>query len=66
MSPIASAVNWWDLSSSTLAWGRSDASSRGRFLDGTLVPTDLGADDVLTRVKLLPEKLVNICSTLSV
>lgn len=66
VSPIASAVNWWDLSSSPVAWGGSAACSRGHFWGGTLVPTDLGADDVLTRVKLLPGKLATICSTLSV
>ena len=60
VSPMPSAVNWWDLSSSTLAWGGCAASSRGHILGGTLVPTDLGAVDILTRVRLLPGKLVTI------
>ena len=63
VSPIASDVNWW---SSETIWGGTIASCHGRLQGGTLGPTDLVADDVLTRVKLLPGKLATIWFTLPV
>ena len=66
VSPIASAIYWWGLSSSKTVSGGVFASRHGRFRGGALATTDFGANEVLTRVKLLPRKLVTICFTLPV
>jgi len=54
------------LSSSKTVLGGVFASRHGRFRGGALATNDFGANEVLTRVKLLPRKLVTICFTLPV